>query len=644
MVNNFGQRQYRDPVVALRDVWTELERRFGNTAAITNVLVQRLQNTSRFEQGDSDKLQRFADVCADVDSHLDFLPGLGSLNYPSAIGPIFENLPNFIRTKWEKRVVQYAEDYNDAYPGFKEFAAIIQEQARLKNHPNVLACAQSSNHKRRTRDRRPPPSDTPEEDADLNRRVLKSTTVESGNVTKKDAKEEKFCAFHQRKGHLLKECKAFENEPLEVKNDCILKAGLRFRCLSRGHRSTECSAAVKCAKCGDDRHHTTLHKEKIEITRKEHREEVQTTCTSICQNPKSGGVSCSKIVLVDVLTENLMREPHCIYASLDDQSNASMISPNLADKLGATGPKLKYLLSTCSGATKEKSGRRVSGVVLRSMAGKTSRLPQLVECAKIPQDKREIVTPEMARQFPHLREIAEEIPPYDPKAKVEILIGRDAPELLKIRESKNGPNGAPWAQKLHLGWTVSGQMCLDRVGGPIHISACRTAVQYSDKPLSFPSSSQTSNHSSMNHEILPCPNHFKIKEQFVERGEIEADLIRTTPEDNTASLSQEDRRFLEIMETKIRKNWLGNWEMPLAFRSPNIAMPNNRSLAVNRLYSLLCALKKKPQMKEDYLQFMGNVLNRGHAVPVAQEELSAPSSPQKRTDQTNAAFQTRSRL
>ena len=121
VVNNYRQRQYRDPVVALRNVWTELERRFGSTVAITNVLVQRLQNTSRFE-GDSDKLQRFADVCADVDSQLDFLPGLGCLNYPTAIGPIVENLPNFIRSKWKKRVVQYAGDYNDSYPGFIEFA------------------------------------------------------------------------------------------------------------------------------------------------------------------------------------------------------------------------------------------------------------------------------------------------------------------------------------------------------------------------------------------------------------------------------------------------------------------------------------------------------------------------------------------
>lgn len=41
---------------------------------------------------------------------------------------------------------------------------------------------------------------------------------------------------------------------------------------------------------------------------------------------------------------------------------------------------------------------------------------------------------------------------------------------------ENGPKGVPWAQRLDLGWTIAGQMCLDRVGGPIHISARRTAV------------------------------------------------------------------------------------------------------------------------------------------------------------------------
>ena len=435
-------------------MWKELERRFGNTAAISNILLVPLQTAAKFGEEDSDKLQAFADVCADVDSQLDFLPGLGCLNYLTAIGPIVENLPYSLRSKWEKRVVQYAEKYDDAYPSFKDFAAMVREQARLKNYPNVLAAAQPSNRKPKGREHRPRP---PETDADPNRRVLK-TGLDGKKEPKKEPElgEEKYCHYHQRKGHLLTECKAFEKQALEVRNECVLKAGLCFRCLSAGHRSSECNATVKCAKCGDDRHPTALHKEKPGTTRTEHGEELKTACTSVCHNPFSGGVSCSKIVLVDVLCENRPQQSHRTYAIIDDQSNASMITPNVANRLGATGPIVKYFLTTGSGGREEKSGRRISGVVLRSLTGIIAKLPQLVECTNIPEDKREIATPEMARRFSHLKEIADEIPPCDPKASVEILIGRDAPELLKIRASRNGPKGAPWAQKLDLGWTISG--------------------------------------------------------------------------------------------------------------------------------------------------------------------------------------------
>lgn len=320
VVNNYRQRQYRNPADALRDVWKDLERRFGNTAAITNVLLVRLQTAAKFGEEDSDKLQAFADVCADVDSQLDFLPGLGCLNYLTAIGPIVENLPHSLRSKWEKRVVQYAEKYDDAYPSFKDFAAMVQEQARLKNHPNVLAAAQPSNRKPKGREHRPR---LPETDADPNRRVLK-TGLDGKNEPKKEPElgEEKYCHYHQRKGHLLAECKAFEKQALEVRNECVLKAGLCFRCLSAGHRSSECNTTVKCAKCGDDRHPTALHKEKPGTTRTEHGEELKTAGTSVCHNPFSAGVSCSKIVLVDVLCENRPQQSHRTYAIIDDQSNA----------------------------------------------------------------------------------------------------------------------------------------------------------------------------------------------------------------------------------------------------------------------------------------------------------------------------------
>ena len=174
------------------------------------------------------------------------------------------------------------------------------------------------------------------------RRVPKSK-VENKNAPRKDNGEENYFNFHQRIGHRLKDCKAFENE-------------------SPTHR---------------------------------------------------------------------------IYTILDDQSNASIVSPNLVSKLDVNGPSLKYLLSTCSAGKEERSGQRISGISVRSMDGRRSKLNRLIECADIPQDKQEIATPEVAKKFPHLREIAEEIPRYDPEAAVEILIGRDAPELLKDRANRN---------------------------------------------------------------------------------------------------------------------------------------------------------------------------------------------------------------
>lgn len=42
--------------------------------------------------------------------------------------------------------------------------------------------------------------------------------------------------------------------------------------------------------------------------------------------------------------------------------------------------------------------------------------------------------------------------------------------------SNNAPKEAPSAQKLMLGWTMSGQTCLDLMDRPIHLQAKRTCV------------------------------------------------------------------------------------------------------------------------------------------------------------------------
>ena len=78
------------------------------------------------------------------------------------------------------------------------------------------------------------------------------------------------------------------------------------------------------------------------------------------------------------------------------------------------------------------------------------------------------------------------------------------------------------------------------------------------------------------------------------------------------------------MEKGIHKNASGNWEMPLSFRDERQTMPNNRIQAMQRLQGLLKTFTRKPDMKADYLEFMGKIIEKGHASPVPRDEAPPP--------------------
>jgi hypothetical protein len=611
VVDNFRKRHQNDPTALLQNLWKELETRFGSAAVITNALLERLHSLSNFQEKDNTKLQEFADLCVDVNSQIENLPGLACLHYPGAIRPIVAKLPASIKTKWEKEVVKHAETHNDAYPGFSVFTQVVKTQAKIKNHPNILAGNLQKLPLERYREK---PRDQ--------RALRTSLDGESKNPSQS---VKKWCPYHKCDRHGLTECKAFETKALSERTEWIQKAGLCFRCLKEGHQAKKCKAKISCSICGHDRHLALLHKEKVEKESKEENkvnpadgeesasEQVTNKCTAVC-GESNGGISCSKFLLVDIVKPDATNESCRVYAIIDDQSNSSLISSELADMLGAEGPKEKYYLSTCSGSKETKFGRRVSGLVIRSVSnGREVHLPTLVECDNFPDDKREIPTPEVAQRFPHLQEIAREIPPLDERAGVHVLLGRDAPELLKVRAFKNGKKGAPWAQKLLLGWTITGQICLNFLNGPVHVEARKTGVIPDGTDEAEVSISGEVD--GLKYYVVPCPNTLEITDGIIGRN-----IFRSSPLDNEVSLSIEDRKFLEIMEKKIHRNGTGHWEMPLPFRQTDTVLPNNRSQAVHRLNGLIKTLKRKPQMEKDYLKFMESMISKGHAALVPQEE------------------------
>ena len=139
LVDNYGKRKMRDPVALLKELWEELERRFGSVAVISNTLLERLHNTATFSEQEHDNLQQFADLCADIESQVTYPRGLACLNYSNDMQPITEKLPRIIRAKWEKEIAYYSNSNGGAYPSLSRLSKIIQEQAKIKNDPNVLA-------------------------------------------------------------------------------------------------------------------------------------------------------------------------------------------------------------------------------------------------------------------------------------------------------------------------------------------------------------------------------------------------------------------------------------------------------------------------------------------------------------------------
>ena len=204
VVDNFRKRQQSDPASLLQSLWLELERRFGSSAVITNALLERLHESAAFSESDTVKLQEFADVCADVDSQVAYLPGLACLNFPNAIRPIVEKLPISLRSKWEKEIVRYAEKIDDAYPDFHSFTRTIQSQAKLRNHPNIIAGSKTANH----------PRDKPD-----HRRALVTTTTRLEEPRAETSAEGKYCPFHERDGHDLVECKSFKSKLIAQRQD-----------------------------------------------------------------------------------------------------------------------------------------------------------------------------------------------------------------------------------------------------------------------------------------------------------------------------------------------------------------------------------------------------------------------------------------
>ncbi|KAJ8353207.1 hypothetical protein SKAU_G00207740 [Synaphobranchus kaupii] len=260
---------------------------------------------------------------------------------------------------------------------------------------------------------------------------------------------------------------------------------------------------------------------------------------------------------------------------------------------------------------------------MESLDGKTkATLPTLLECNNLPDDRSEIPTPEVTQYFPHLKPVADKIPPLNTSAPILLLLGRDILSLHKVREQHNGPHNSPYAQRLDHGWVIVGEICLGGADKTEDVNVFKTHVLQNGRP-SF---------------LKPCTNSIHVKERL--NGPAQHNLLtpshsleifpdtsldglgksvfQKTPEDDKPALSVDYSDFLRIMEKEVYMDDENHWVAPLPFRSPRKPLPNNREQALQRLSSLQRSFRRRPDMKEHFFDFMQKVIDNHQAEPAPQ--------------------------
>lgn len=138
---------------------------------------------------------------------------------------------------------------------------------------------------------------------------------------------------------------------------------------------------------------------------------VRTSCTQVCGHESFRGKSCAKTVLVNIHPEHNPERNLKAHVLIEDQSNRSLSRSEFFDYFGENTQEIEYMMPSCSGHI-ATTGRQTSGYVIESPDGSTSLpLPTLIKCNQIPNMRKEIPTPEVARYHEHLKDIADEIPP-----------------------------------------------------------------------------------------------------------------------------------------------------------------------------------------------------------------------------------------
>ena len=597
LLENFLYVGASNPQQTLEEAWIALYEHFGTGSRIAFSITEKLESFAPIKfSHQHDRLGDLLNICRIIEVNLPVAAELQMFNLTAGMRQIWLKLPDHLQNGWRTASADFKMANFGNSPSLVHLIAYLRRKYNELSDPSLEKPTASNTTTSRLTARTKQYNYS-------NPSTVFATSAENTVSQKLDV-----CPLHPDGKHAFESCNTFKKKPHSEKVDIIKENRRCFSCLGP-HFKKDCKTEISCEIC-KKKHATSMHDDsygtKREFTvKKDHKVSYvdansrsnstpSNLCTAICGG--ESGKSCSKVLLVDLSLPSKSNKILRCYAILDEQSSSTFVDTKVATFFNLNLPMRSYTIRTMSGLKTSTAGMEIRGLKVKGVnQKKLISLPNFMTNDHFPDARCEIATPAIVSEQTHIRHLSKHFLPYDPKAEVLMLIGRDCGSAMSTQCLGYR---APFAHRTPLGWALVGSVCKE-TSNKTEKSVFRVQLQNTTE-------------------------HWSMSSPF-EKGESSflgmTNVFFEAPDDEFAGKSQDDLKFIHEVYKNIRVNEEHSLTMPLPFKNDKVPLPDNRTAVYCRMTNTLAKIKRDPEKLAQCLKSMANNIKCNHIEEVPASEL-----------------------
>ena len=574
-----------------------LAERFGDLFKVSNSWTEKVSNGPVIKPGDHEALQELADDLGSCAMTLKATGRLAQINNEDRLVKILGRCPGFVKSRWQSHVQDIRAQGRE--PNIEDVQRLVKTIALEKNDPVygklMDGGGKDSAATTKTGRRMGQATIRPTSQRNMN------FSVQTNGENIKQIGEHVKC-YYCEENHKVDSCEEFKKLNGEEKFKLIRAKKLCDNCLSSFHYAAGCRRKHACEVPGCEikrKHMTTVHEQVLAYEQRRNEQWKKTAGGDQRDNARDPkqfvglasqtGAGCGNQALSIVPVKVKARGKGKLvetYALLDTGSTATFCSASLLRELGEEGRRCQMSVATIDGVKEDCKSSVTSLEVLDLDEDVLVELPNVFSVQQLNISKDAIARQEDVDRLAYLQGV--QLPRAIDNGEISLLIGVDVPEALQPVEIRKSRNGGPFAVKTRFGWTLNGPLNRSSRGKYCFFM---NATSSSDEFLS----NQLKNYFNQD-----------FNESLADDGKM---------------MSVQDKRALKIFEESAHLV-NGHYQIAILWKQGQPCMPNNRRLAEQRLGHLKRRLILDPALKQRYANFIDDLLDKGYACRVPDQQLS----------------------